>query len=51
MKKIYIKIYCKETGYGGLHWIHLAQDNVQWWALMNTEMKLAGSIKDGEFLY
>jgi hypothetical protein len=35
-----IKINLKETGWGGMDWIHLAQDRDQWWALVNTVMNL-----------
>jgi hypothetical protein len=30
-------------------WIHLVQDRDQWLALVNTVMKLLGSIKGEEF--
>jgi hypothetical protein len=30
-------------------WIHLAQDSVKWWVLVNT-VESSCSIKDGEFL-
>jgi hypothetical protein len=29
-----------EIGWGGMDWIHLAQDRDQWKALVNTLMKL-----------
>jgi hypothetical protein len=35
-----IKMYFKEIGYEGVDWIHLAQDMVQQWAIMNTLMNL-----------
>jgi len=28
----------KEIGYEDVDWIHLAQDGVQWWALVNIIM-------------
>jgi hypothetical protein len=30
----------KETGREGVHWMHLAQNKDQWWALVNTVMNL-----------
>jgi hypothetical protein len=33
-----ISMNLKETGYEGVDWIHLAQDMVQWWALVNIIM-------------
>jgi expansin (peptidoglycan-binding protein) len=38
--RITLKWNLKETWYGGLDWIHMEQDKVQWWALMNTVMNL-----------
>jgi hypothetical protein len=35
-----IKIDLTEIGWGDMDWIHLAQDNVQWRALVNTVMDL-----------
>jgi hypothetical protein len=35
-----IKIDLREIGWGGMDWIHLAQDRDQWRALVNTVMKL-----------
>jgi hypothetical protein len=29
-----------KIGYGGVDYIHLAEDRVQWQALVNTEMNL-----------
>jgi hypothetical protein len=29
-----------ESGWGGIDWIHLAEDRDQWRALVNTEMDL-----------
>jgi hypothetical protein len=35
-----IIIYLRETGWGGMDWIDLAQDRDQWRALVNTIMNL-----------
>jgi hypothetical protein len=35
-----IKIYLRETGWGGMDWINLAQDRDQWRALVNMIMNL-----------
>jgi hypothetical protein len=35
-----IKMYLRETGWGGMDWINLAQDRDQWRALVNTVMNL-----------
>jgi hypothetical protein len=35
-----IKIGLRETGFGKLDWIHLAQDRERWRALVNTVMNL-----------
>jgi hypothetical protein len=35
-----IKIDLREIGWGGMDWIDLAQDRVQWRALVNTVMNL-----------
>jgi hypothetical protein len=35
-----IKIDLRETEWGGMDWIDLAQDRDQWRALVNTVMKL-----------
>jgi hypothetical protein len=32
----------REMGWGDMDWIHLAQDRVQWRALVNTVMSLQG---------
>jgi hypothetical protein len=34
------KMDFREIGWGGMHWIHLAQDSDQWRALANTVMNL-----------
>jgi hypothetical protein len=35
-----LRIDLKELGWGGMDWIHLAQDREQWWALVNGVMNL-----------
>jgi hypothetical protein len=35
-----MKIDLKEIGWGGMYWIHLAQDRDQWRTLMNTVMNI-----------
>jgi hypothetical protein len=35
-----IKMDSREIGWGGMDWIHLAQDRDQWRALVNTVMNL-----------
>ena len=35
-----IKFDLKETGWEGIHWIHLAQDKDMWWTLVNMVMNL-----------
>jgi hypothetical protein len=35
-----IKMYLREMGIDGVNWIWLAQDRVQWWALVSTVMNL-----------
>jgi hypothetical protein len=35
-----IKMDLRETGLEGVDWIHVAQDSVQWQALVNTVMNL-----------
>jgi hypothetical protein len=39
---MYIKIYLREIGWGGMDWINLAQNRDQWRALVNTVMNLLG---------
>jgi hypothetical protein len=34
-----IKISLREEGWGGMDWIHLAQDGDRWTALSNTSIK------------
>jgi hypothetical protein len=35
-----IKMYLKEIGWDGVHWIDMAQDRDQWRALVNTVLNL-----------
>jgi hypothetical protein len=35
-----IRMYLKETGWGSVKWIQLAQDRGRWRAFVNTEMNL-----------
>jgi hypothetical protein len=35
-----LKMYLRETGWGGVEWIHLAQDRDRWRAVVNAVMKL-----------
>jgi hypothetical protein len=35
-----IKVNLKEIGWGGVEWLHLAQDRDQWWAVVNAVMNL-----------
>jgi hypothetical protein len=35
-----IKMDLKEIGFGDVDWIHWAQDNDRWWALVNTVINL-----------
>jgi hypothetical protein len=37
-----VKIDLRETGWGGMNWIPLAQDRDQWISLVNTVMNLWG---------
>jgi hypothetical protein len=37
-----IKMDLTEIGWGGMYWIHLAQDRDQWRAFANTVMNLWG---------
>jgi hypothetical protein len=45
-----IKIDRREIGWGVMDWIDLAQDRGQWRALVNTAMKLSGTVKCWEVL-
>jgi len=48
-----IKYYITQglwLGCKDVNWIHLSQGRVQWQTLVNTVMKLTGSIKDKEIL-
>jgi hypothetical protein len=40
----------KGTGYEGVDWIHLDQEGVHWWAVVNTVMNLWVPWKAGNFL-
>jgi hypothetical protein len=35
-----IKMDLREIGWGGVEWIHLAQDRDRWWPLVNAVMNL-----------
>jgi hypothetical protein len=35
-----IRMYLRETGWGGMDWLNLAQDRDQWRTLVNTVMNL-----------
>jgi hypothetical protein len=35
-----LRMTLRETGWEVVDWIHLAQDTVQWWAVVNTVMNL-----------
>jgi hypothetical protein len=35
-----IKMYLREIGWGGVEWIHLAQDRDRWRAVVNVVMNL-----------
>jgi hypothetical protein len=35
-----IKMNCREIGWGGVEWIHLAQDRDRWRAVVNAVMNL-----------
>jgi hypothetical protein len=35
-----IKMDLREIGWGGVEWIHLAQDRDHWWAVVNAVMNL-----------
>jgi hypothetical protein len=45
-----IKMDLKEIGWGGIDWIHLAQDSDQWRILVNTVMNLRVPENVGSFL-
>jgi hypothetical protein len=33
-----LKMDLRDIGWGGVEWIHLAEDREYWWALLNTVM-------------
>jgi hypothetical protein len=35
-----IRMYLRETGWGSVDWIQLAQNRDQWWAFVNMVMNL-----------
>jgi len=37
-----IKMDLREIGWGGVDWIHLAQDRDKWWAVVNREADQEG---------
>jgi hypothetical protein len=40
----------REIEWGGMYWIHLAQDRDQWWTLVNMVMNLLVPQNAGKFL-
>jgi hypothetical protein len=40
----------QEIGFGDVDWIHLVQDEEQWWAVVNTVLKLWVPQNAGNFL-
>jgi hypothetical protein len=45
-----LKMDFGEIRFGGVDWIHLAQDRDWWWAVVNTVMNLRISSNVGNFL-
>jgi hypothetical protein len=45
-----IKMDLRERGWGGMDWIDMAQDRVQWRTLVNTVMNLRVPQNAGKFL-
>jgi hypothetical protein len=43
-------MHITEIRFEGMNWIHLAQDRIQWQALVNTEINLIVPYKQGIFL-
>jgi hypothetical protein len=35
-----MELHLRERGWGGMVWVHLAQDMNRWWTLVNTVMNL-----------
>jgi hypothetical protein len=35
-----IKMDIREIGWGGVHWMDMAQNRDQWWVLVNTVLNL-----------
>jgi hypothetical protein len=48
-KTLYLKIVLREVEWEVIGWIHLAQDRYQWWAVVNTVMKLLVPQKAGTY--
>jgi hypothetical protein len=46
-----IKMDLWDIGFGGVSWIHLAQDKDRWRTLANMVNEPSGSIKCGEYLH
>jgi hypothetical protein len=44
-----IRTNLREIGWGGVHWIHLAQDRDQWWAVLKTVINLRVTHNAGIF--
>jgi hypothetical protein len=45
-----IKMDFRKIGWGGMDWIHLAQDRDDWRVLVNTVMNLRAPYNTGKFL-
>jgi hypothetical protein len=50
LSKLILRRILRETGCGGVDWIHLAQDKDQGRALVNTVVKFRGSVNVRKFL-
>jgi hypothetical protein len=44
-----IRMDLREVGWEGVDWMHLAQNRDQWWAVVDTVMKLRVPLKEGKF--